>query len=303
MKRILPLLVSLILSAVPWAAQAGDDPSVGQGAFTQFVEKETRPKLGWETLKGYRLFFHPDDSEASRRALTLAVPVSHRISSAWAIVRPVSSEGTYADAWLRVEGDPTPERVSISWDGTYAGQPFPDGPYRFEVHLRYTDGDEQSWDVLVLKSKDYPSFVKFNGQPVLDHALRFKDGEFHPVAVVAEVSKAQGSAAVLARVLAPELAEPFNTEGLQVQGRQVETLEGKAVTAPWDCLCQQPLPADSPARKEAKKVRCDWDLSAAAPGVYELRLGLYHPLKHRITPEPCDEPILDEDRLRVRVLP
>ena len=301
MKRILPVLVSLILSAIACGAQAAD--ALSQGAFTQYVDKETRPKLGWETLKGYRLFFHPDDSESHRRALTIAVPVYRRIASAWAIVRPISDEGAHADAWLRVEGEPTPERVSISWDGAYRGQPFPDGPYRFEVHLKYQDGDEQSWDVLVLKSKDYPSFVKFNGQPVLDHAMQFKGGEFHPVAVAAEVSKAQGSAAVLARVFAPDLAEPFNTEGLLVQGRMTETLDGKPVSAAWDCLCQQPLPADSPARKAAKKVRCDWDLANAAPGVYELRLGLYHPMKHRVEPEPCDAPIIDEDRLRVRVLP
>jgi hypothetical protein len=301
MKRILFALVSLILSAVASAAQAA--PQVGQGAFSQYVDKETRPKLGWETLKGYRLFFHPDDSEANRRALTIAVPVYRKIISAWAMVRPISTEGQYADAWLRVEGEPTPEKVSISWDGAYRGRPFPDGPYRFEVHLKYQDGDEQSWDVLVLKSRDYPSFVKFNGQPVFDHALAFKNGEFRPVAVAAEVSRAQGSVAMLARVLAPDLAEPFNTEGLQVQGRMVEDLQGKPVAGPWECLCTQPLPDDSPARKLAKKVRCDWDLGTAAPGVWELRLGLYHPLKHRVTPEPCDEPILDEDRLRVRVLP
>lgn len=302
MKRALPVLFSFILSAVPSAAQAAEG-ELGHGSFSQYIEKETRPKLGWETLKGYRLFFHPDDSESHRRALTIAVPVYRRISSAWAIVRPISTEGKYADAWLRVEGEPTPEKVSISWDGAYRGQPFPDGPYRFEVHLKYADGEEQSWDVLVLKSKDYPSFFKFNGQPVLDHAMAFKNGEFRPVAVAAEVSLAQGSAPVLARVLAPDLAEPFNTAGLLVQGRMVEDLQGKPVAGPWECLCQQPLPADSPARKEAKKVRCDWDLSSAAAGVWELRLGLYHPLKHRVTPEPCDEPVLDEDRLRVRVLP
>jgi len=84
---------------------------------------------------------------------------------------------------------------------------------------------------------------------------------------------------------------------LDAQGRAVP---GKAE---WDCGCQEALPADSPARRKPKKVRCDWDASRAAPGTYELRLSLYHKMKHPGQFDPCDTPILDEDRVRVTVAP
>jgi hypothetical protein len=301
MKPTLLALLGLIIIAPAAPSQAADEPS--RGAFSAYIEKEHRPKLEWETLKGYRLFFHPKDSQPQRRVLTVAVPADDIVTSAWAIIRPASSEGPYADAWLRVEGEPSPEKVELSWDGMYRGQPFPDGPYRFEVHLRYKHGGEDHWDVQVLKSLDPPRFVKLAGVDVGEHPLDFRQGEFQPVGVAATVSKAQGVVDVVARVLAPTLAEPFNSTGILVQARRIEDARGKPVNEGWDCLCQQPLPADSPARLKAKKVACQWDLGTAWPGVYDLRLGLYHALKHRVAPDPCDEPVLDDDRLRVRVLP
>lgn len=294
-------LGGLIIIGSATFSQAED--AVPAGAFSSYIEKEERPKLAWETLRGYRLFFHPKDPEPNRRSLTVAVPVDEIVTSAWAIVRPASSEGPYADAWLRVEGEPSEERVSISWDGTYQGRPFPDGPYRFEVHLRYKSGHEDHWDVQVLKNLDAPVIVKLAGQDVDRHPLDFHHGQFEPVGISAVLNRAQGSVDVVARVLAPDVAEPFDTAGLLVQARRVEDERGKPVVEAWDCLCQQPLPPDSPARKKPKKVACPWDLGRAWPGVYDLRLALYHGLKHRVTPQPCDEPILDDDRLRVRVLP
>ena len=301
MNRPLLALLGLIIIASPAASQADDSPA--PGAFSAYIEKERRPKLEWETLKGYRLFFHPQDSQPQRRSLIVAVPVDRLVVAAWAIIRPVSSDGPYADAWLRVEGEPAPDKVSLSWDGTYRGQPFPDGPYRFEVHLRYKGGDEDHWDVQVVKSLDPPRFVKLAGVTVDEHPLDFRRGQFEPVGIAATLSKSQGVVDVVAKVLAPAVAEPFDTAGLLVQVKRIEDARGKPVNEDWDCLCQQPLPADSPARVKAKKVACQWDLSHAWPGVYDLRLGLYHALNHRVAPDPCDEPVLDDDRLRVRVLP
>jgi hypothetical protein len=265
---------------------------------------ETRPLLFWEELKGYRLFFHPEDTEPLRRMLTVAVPTEHVVTQAWAIIRPLNGLGEYADAWLRVEGEPTPETVSIQWDGQYRGRPFPDGPYLFEIHIKWKPAEERSWKVVVLKNKDYPLFAKIGGQAVDKHPLIFKRGQFEPVGVSGTFSRsATPSLPMLARVLAPTLDGAFATAGIEVQGRQIEDLQGKPVSSDWECLCQQELPPDSPARSQAKKVRCDWDLSSAEPGVWDLRLGLYHHMKHRLDIEACDAPILDEDRIRVVIAP
>ena len=301
MSRAYLALLGLIIIASPAVSQADDGPA--PGAFSPYIEKERRPKLEWETLKGYRLFFHPRDAESQRRCLTVAVPADHQVKAAWAIIRPVNAAGADADAWLRVEGEPSPEKVTLAWDGTYRGRPFPDGPYRFEVHLRYKDGGSDQWDVMVLKSLDPPRFVQLAGRPVEDHPMDFRQGRFEPVGLSATLSRTQGSVEVVARVLAPTLPAPFNTSGLLVQARRVEDEQGRPVRGAWDCLCQQPLPPDSPARLKPRKVACPWDLSGVQPGVYDLRLGLYHALNHRVVPDPCDEPVLDDDRLRVRVLP
>ncbi len=297
--------IALIITALlglSQGARALEEGSAG-GAWDSRAP-ESRPLLFWEELKGYRLFFHPDDSEPLRRVLTVAVGHEHILTSAWAIIRPLNALGEYADAWLRVEGEPSRETVSIQWDGTYRGRPFPDGPYLFEIHIRWKPQEERSWKVVVLKSKDYPLFAKLGGEAVGKHPLRFNAGQFEPVGVSASFSRsAIPSLPVLARVLAPNLDGSFATAGIEVRGRRVETAEGVPVTSEWECLCQQALPLDSPARSLPKKVRCDWDLASAEPGVWDLRLGLYHQLNNRQDLSACDAPLLDEDRIRIVITP
>lgn len=283
--------------------KAVDELSTSAGAWDTRVP-EARPLLFWEELKGYRLFFHPDDTEPLRRLLTIKVNHDEKIRSAWAIIRPLNGQGEYAEAWLRVEGEPTSESVSIQWDGKYRGQDFPDGAYLFEIHILWGTDQERSWKVVILKSKDYPLFSKLDGQEVGKHPLLFRNGQFEPVGVSATFSQSKTpSLPMLARVYAPTLQDAFTTAGIEVQGRLVEDLQGKPVASEWECLCQQALPEDSPARLKSKKVRCDWDLSKASPGVWDLRLGLYHQMNHRLEIDPCDAPHLDEDRIRVAITP
>jgi hypothetical protein len=297
---------ALILTATLGLAQGAcalDQEPAAAGAWDTRMP-ETRPLLFWEELKGYRLFFHPQDTEPLRRLLTVAIPHDHVLSSAWAIIRPVNTLGKYADAWLRVEGEPTPDSVTIEWDGSYRGEPFPDGPYLFEIHIRWQPDQERTWSVVVLKSKDYPQFFKIGTEAVGKHPLIFKDGQFEPLGVSASFSRAaQPSLPILARVLAPTLDGAFSTAGIEVQGHLVQDPDGIPVDSNWECLCQQALPGDSPARQVAKKVRCDWDLSSAAPGVWDLRLGLYHQMNNRQDLSACDAPLLDEDRIRVVIAP
>lgn len=292
-----------IIGLLTVSAQAAPSGLVLPGAWSSF--DVGRPKLEYETLKGYRLFFHPDDPDGERRSLSLTFPMDKVPSVAWAIVRPLTDQGPYADAWLRVEGEPDTGagRLRFTWDGTYRGQAFPDAPYRFEVNVRDADGDARHWDLLVVKSLEHPRLLKFAGQALSDRRLVFSAGQFQPSQVDASVARGTGSAAILAQVLLPELPAPFDTAGLLVQGRRIADELGQPVDEPWDCLCQQPLPADSPARKQAKKVRCDWDLVSSLPGVWDLRLALYHTQKLARSNAPCDEPLLDEDRIRVRLLP
>ena len=295
-------IITVILGLAQ-GARAMEQESVGGGAWDTRVS-DTRPLLFWEELKGYRLFFHPDDPEPLRRLLTVAVPHDHKLTSAWAIIRPLNDQGSYADAWLRVEGEPTPESVSIQWDGQYRGQPFPDGAYLFEIHIRWEPDQERSWKVVVLKSKDYPFFAKLGGQAVGRHPLIFKEGQYEPNSIEATFSKsAMPSLPILARVYAPTLEGAFATAGIEVQGKMLEDAQGKPVHGDWECLCQQPLPDDSPARQTAKKVRCDWDLSTAPAGVWDLRLGLFHQMNNRKDMSACDAPLLDEDRIRVVIAP
>ncbi len=297
---------ALILTACLGFAQGAlalDELSTSAGAWDTRVP-ESRPLLFWEELKGYRLFFHPQDPEPLRRMLTVAVKHDEKIRSAWAIIRPLDGQGEYADAWLRVEGEPTAESVAIQWDGQYRGQPFPDGLYLFEIHLRWGVNEERSWKVVVLKNKDYPQFSKLNGEDVGKHPLIFREGQFEPVGVSATFSRAQTpNLPMLAHVFAPKVDGAFATAGIEVQGRMIEDLEGRPTHAEWECLCQQALPEDSPARLKPKKVRCDWDLSTAAPGVWDLRLGLYHEMNHRLKIDACDAPQLDGDSIRVVITP
>lgn len=301
-RRVNALIVGFLMLLAP-GAQAVDELSTSAGAWDTPVP-ETRPLLFWEELKGYRLFFHPDDTEPLRRLLTVAVPHDHKLTGAWAIIRPLNGQGEYAEAWLRVEGEPSPDSVAIQWDGTYRGQAFPDGPYLFEIHIRWNPDQERSWKVVVIKSKDYPLFYKLGEESVGKHPLLFRSGQFEPVGVSASFSKSKTpSLPMIARVYAPPLDGSFSTAGIEVQGRLVEDVDGIPVTGEWQCLCQQALPSDSPARLKAKKVRCDWDLSSAEAGIWDLRLGLYHEMNHRLKIDPCDAPQLDEDRIRVTLTP
>lgn len=301
MKRLVPFA---IISLLCTGAQAALADAVLPGAWSSFESAE-RPKLAFETLKGYRLFFHPDDPESERRSLSLALPLQRLPRSAWAIVRPLTDQGRFADAWLRVEGeiDSLDGRLRFTWDGTYRGQAFPDAPYRFEVNMSFPGEEVQRWDLLALKDLRHPRLIRFAGQDLQRKRLIFRAGQFEPERVDASVARGIGSAAILAQVLLPGLPEPFDSAGLLVQGRRIADENGEPVREDWACLCQQPLPADSPARSAMKKVRCDWDLAASLPGTWDLRLALYHAQKISRTNAPCDEPLLDEDRVRVRLLP
>lgn len=300
MKR-LGLLV--IISALGLGAQAAAANSLLGSGWTPY--QTGRPKLAWENLKGYRLYFHPDDPEPDRRSLNLALPMARPLRASWAIVRPLTPDPLDADAWLRVEGVPDDAlgRVALTWNGVYRGRPFPDAPYRFEVHLVFDDGEAKQWDVLVLKSLQKPRLIKIGGRDVSAHKLVFRHGDYEPDGLSAIIPRGEGSAAMIAQVRLPELPEPFNSAGIMVQGRRIADAEGQPVEAAWDCLCQQPIPADSPARQGVKKVRCDWDLSSAMPGDWDLRLAVYHQQASSRVNDACDEPVLDEDRLRVRLLP
>jgi len=301
---MLRLCLAVIISALGLRAQAADADAVFPGGWSTFAGGP-RAKLSWESLKGYRLFFHPDDPETERHALNLAIPVERKLDQAWAIVRPLTQEGPYADAWLRVEGEPdmSDGKVVIAWDGTYRGYAFPEGPYRFEVNLKFQDKETQRWDVLIYMGKDKPRLLKIGGRDVSGHKLAFHAGQYEPDIVSAIIPRNELTAPLIAQVRLPGLPEPFNSTGIEVQGRRILDALGQPVKEDWACLCQEPIPADSPARSAYKKVRCDWDLAAYAPGIWDLRLSLYHEFKGSQKNGPCDEPLLDEDRLRVQLLP
>jgi hypothetical protein len=293
----------IVAVALLFAAQLGADDSAHAG-FEQFVEG--RPLLPWETLKGYRLFFHPDDPETMRRALILAIPTNRKVISAYSLVRPLDPDPNFSDAWLRIEGEIGNDRISFSWDGTYRGQVFPDMNYLYEVHVRWADGSFLNQSVDVVKSLDHPKLIKVASEDLLDHPLVFKGGEFRPQNVSARVSKQDGlQVPVMARVMAPLLHDEFSSEGIQLSYRHIQDEGGHPIPGRqnWYCACQQALPEDSPARLKAKKVLCSWDLTDVLPGIYELRLSLYHKMNHPGQFDACDTPILDEDRIRVLVQP
>jgi hypothetical protein len=262
--------------------------------------------MAWETLHGYRLFFHPDDPEPLRRTLSLAIPTDRKVLEAYSLVRPYAANLDAKDAWLRIEGELKPDRIEFSWDGKYNGADFPDKKYYYEIHVRWADGESLDQTVVVLKSLDHPRLVKAGNQDLEDHPLEFKKGEYEATRIAASVSKRDvPQLSLVARVLAPQLEGSFDSEGIQLSYRYLEDTDGNPSVRQslWHCACQQPLDADSPARTSAKKVRCDWDLEGIVPGIYELRLSLYHKMKHPGQFDPCDTPILDEDRIRVMVRP
>lgn len=296
MKRFLFILLALSFQA------HGDDSA--RGTFEEVVQH--RPLLEWEVVKGYRLFFHPDDVEPLRRSLVLAIPTDRKVATAYSLVRPLDESKKYDDAWLRIEGELENDKVKFSWDGSYRGAEFPDLMYYYEVHVRWTDGERLDQKVVILKSLDHPKIVKFADINLEEHPLEFSAGEFKAMKINATASKTEFALLpVVAKVLAPNLEETFQTEGIQLSYKMVAAQDGEALTEPhdWVCACQQPLPLDSPARQKAKKVRCDWDLKDVEPAIYELRLSLYHKMKHPAQFDACDTPILDEDRIRVLIRP
>lgn len=298
MKRFLILSI-LLFSALGASADEG-----AKGTFETFVGG--RPLMTWEVIKGYRLFFHPEDPEPMRRSLTLAIPTDRKVLSAYSLVRPLEPNADFKDAWLRVEGEVKVDHVEFNWDGMYRGAVFPDQKYYYEVHVRWGDGETLDQTVVALKSLDHPRIAKIADMNLEAHALEFKKGEFEAVNVVASLSRREMSLVpVVAKVLAPNLEAAFQSEGIQLSYRYVEDEDGKPGIREksWHCACQQSLPTDSPARSKAKKVRCDWDISDLPPGIFELRLSLYHKMKHPGQFDPCDTPILDEDRIRVLVRP
>jgi hypothetical protein len=298
MKRCLALSLALLSATRLF----GDGDA--KGGFETFVV--ARPRLEWEALKGYRLFFHPDDPEPARRSLTLAIPTDRKVLSAYSLVRPLEPNKDFKDAWLRIEGELKDDRILFSWDGMYQGADFPDKKYFYEIHVRWADGDSLNQTVAVIKSLDHPKLLQVGDQNLEEHPLEFKRGEFRAVNVAATVSKRDNpQLGVIARVLAPRLEGAFASEGIQLSYLYVEDAEGKAPLRDrdWHCACQQALPDDSPAREKPKKVACSWDLSDLSPGIYELRLSLYHKMNHPGQFDPCDTPILDEDRIQVQVLP
>ena len=295
MKRFLTF--ALLAFSSPLFADAS-----AKGTFENFVAG--RPLMPWEVVKGYRLFFHPEDPEPMRRTLTLAIPTERKVASAYSLVRPLEPNQDFKDAWLRVEGEIAEDRVNFNWDGMYRGAVFPDMKYYYEIHVRWKDGDVLDQTVVALKSLDHPRLARIGAQDLEAHVLEFKRGEFQAMNVSASISKAEmPQVPVIARVMAPNLEAAFQSEGIQLSYKYLEDDDGNPTLREkvWHCACQQPLEADSPARLKPKKVRCDWDVSSLVPGVYELRLSLYHKMKHPGQFDPCDTPILDEDRIRVLV--
>jgi hypothetical protein len=316
------LSLVLALAAAAPAAPAAEDKS-GKGTF-ETMELQ-RPRLAWEEIKGYRLFFHPSDSQPLRRSLNLAIPTDRQVINAYSLVRPLAPNPELQDAWLRVEGTVDLDRIAFQWDGMYRGAEFADGPYYYEIHVRWKDGEQLSQKVIIYKSKEHPRLVKVGNIDLEEHALEFRHGEYVPEELAGTVSKSEfPQLPLIAKAMVPTLEETFNTEGVQVSYRYVSDEDGKPARAPvlsvenlqgilkgkkgpdpdaWNCACQAPLPADSPARKAAKKVRCDWDISGLMPGIYDLRLSLYHKVRASGQIDPCDTPVLDEDRIRILVRP
>jgi hypothetical protein len=308
---ILMLALSPALPAAPTEDTRPATPRDGQlraGSWDRLLRQ--RPPLAWETLRGYRMFFHPDDPEPLRRWLGVGVSKSGGdLTSAWALVRPYNEadpEGT----WLRLEGVYSGLRdfAELEWDGLYRGAEFPDLRYRFNIEARFGDR-KKSWKVAAVKSLDHPRFYKINGEKVTDNALVWDKaaGEYLPRGPKIFVSASQARRIpVLARVYLPELEGDFKVDGVLVMARKLDagTDLGPMETSQWECVCAQFIPPDSPARKKLKSTRCWWDLPPnGAEGLWELKVALFHHITHRDQWGPCDMPLLDEDRVQVQVRP
>ncbi len=290
------------LSASLLAEMSPSSSSSAGGVFQNF--DQVRPTLEWEVLKGYRLFFHPEDSQPLRRGLNILIPSQRPVSKAWSLVRPLNQEYS-KDAWLRIEGEIDQEKVSLAWDGTYGGAEFPDLAYLYEVHVRYADGEKLERKVLVLKSKEHPRLAKVGDVSLEEQRSVFKGGEYEPERSAVTLRRSAGVYITLtARVYAPHLDGIFKISGIQVSQRYVEDVDGNAGLGmnEWNCACQAELPDDSPARLKPKKITCVWDLSANPPGLYDLKLSLWHKINLAREFDLCDTPLLDSDRIRVMVL-
>jgi hypothetical protein len=265
-------------------------------------EDGKRPPLSYETLQGYRLFFHPDEREALRRSLLLQVPEGARLKQAYLLIRPYQPKSRKEMAWLRVEGYREFGYVRFDWDGTYRRDEFPDGLYGIDLRVTWEGGEEKRWRLVVAKSQDYPRFVKAAGSD-LDRQRGLSltaEGEFASLREELTISKAQHpSVDLVGRVWLPGLEGDFSLSGALVQMRSVSS-DGKSWGS-WQCLSRQDLPADSPARSTAKKVAFAWDVRDLSPGLYDLRLALYHGLSVNARRDQCDVPLLDGDVLRLRL--
>jgi len=291
MRRSLLALLLLAAAALPAA-----------DAWIKFDDGQ-RPLMAFETLKGYRLFFHPDEREPLRRSLVLQVPVGMHLKRAYLLIRPYSPQSREQMAWLRVEGYREFDYVRFDWDGTYRRDEFADGLYRVDVRVTLLEGDERRWQVVVAKSADYPRFVKAGGQALerLRHLALSPSGEFLPKDVELTLTKtALADCELQGRVWLPALERDFEISGALVALRRVA--EDGRPKGDWECLSRQELPADSPARKGPKRVAFHWPLKDVAPGLYDLKLALYHGLVVNARRDECDVPQLDGDVLRLRVV-
>jgi hypothetical protein len=268
-------------------------------------EREERPRLKWELLKGFRLFFHPEDLQAMRRSMLLAMPRGYQLRTAYLLIRPRPDKGSIPKAWLRVEGSSFQGQVRFDWDGCYQHQEFPDGLYEVDLNLYYQGGISQRVNLVVLKSKDHPRFVKVGNREFRKQRFHFVDGEFVPEEANLALSKsATPQAPLVGEVFLPFLEGEFTASGAMLSYREVIQEEGKPEEyGAWDCFCQQVIPANSEARQKLKKVACAWDLTDVEPGLYDLKISIWHEPKRVKNPDACDVPILDYESVRVQVTP
>ena len=273
----------------------------GEGTWDQLVV--AREKMPWESLRGYRLFFHPAHEQSLRRSIMLEVGSDRPIVSAWALVRPLDqAEGE--DAWLRVEGDSRPGYLIFSWDGTYRGREFEDALYHFEVHIRWKHEKEQKLDLIICKSESSPQIYKIAGRDIHRSAVIFKGGEFLPAEEsMLLVKSEQPQVDLLARAWLPKLPEDFQADGVVVDWRMAEGPQGEKLARKevWQCACQQNVAQDSPLREKRRAVRCRWDISDLPAGVYDVRVSLWHTQQLPAGADSCDQALLDSDRIRVRI--
>jgi hypothetical protein len=267
-------------------------------------EDGSRSLLNYETLGGYRLFFHPAERDPLRRSLVLSVPKVARLKQAWLLIRPLTPRTRRPDAWLRVEGYREFDHVRFDWDGTYRKGEFPDGFYEVDVRVTLEGAPERRWTVVILKSLDHPRFARINGADLgLRRCALAESGAFDPTQEEAAFSRALGKVEILGRLWLPELEGDFSLGGALLMARPVQGPDkrGRYKLGAWECMARQALPPESPARRQPKKVRFQWEVAGLKPGLYDLKLALFHPLVVNASVDPCNLPVLDYDVLRVRV--